>query len=136
MPIGEVRTRRITICRHRTTERKPGRWRVEFAKIDAVHVLDLEEKDGRRRMAAEAWVKCVGINRRAALVKLGAPDVLLRAPTDLDKIMAQMTPTSLAKREAFLFTNSVETYLLVFSPESRAMPRRNCSRLPRARRER
>lgn len=128
MTNAAVRTRRITVSRHRITERKPGRWRVEFISIGDAHVLDLEGNDNRRRMAAEAWVKCLGISRHAALAKLGAPEVLLRGAIDLDRIAAQVTPTSLVKREAYLFTNSSETYLLVFSPETRVMPYRASSR--------
>lgn len=126
-----VRTRPITICQHRMTQRKPGRWRAEFASIGTVHVLEQEGREGRVRMAAEAWVKCVGINRRVALAKLRAPDVILRGETDLDQVARRLTPTSLTRREAFLLTNAHTTYLLAFAPSPITMPRRGRARRSR-----
>lgn len=68
----------------------------------------------REGMAAEAWVKCVGIQRRSALIELNAPDVVVKYQTNIHAIAQDTTAdrAGLGDGEGYIYTNMVESWFI------------------------
>lgn len=65
-------------------------------------------------MAAEAWVKCVGIQRRVALIELNAPEVVVKYQTNIQAIARDITVdvAGLGDGEGYIYTNRVESWFI------------------------
>lgn len=68
----------------------------------------------REWMAAEAWVKCVGIERRALLIELNAPEVVVKYQTNIQAIAHDISAdhAGLGDGEGYIYTNRVESWFI------------------------
>ena len=95
----------------------------------------------RERMAAAAWVKCEGVQRRETLAQLEVPEELVRHQTDIRAIAAEIKPgPSDFLEDAYVYDNGVESWLILISDDNTRMlsqlgsrthdvPQRGCEKM-------
>lgn len=104
----------VTVYHIRRPARSRAGIRLRCKRLGVVAIATRGVFGKREWMAAEAWVKCVGIQRRSALIELNAPDVVVKYQTNIHAIAHDITVdrAGLGDGEGYIYTNMVESWFI------------------------